>query len=73
MTQTAPSPPAAPNSLRHEILETLRVAGAGLAIALALRVVVFQPFTIPSSSMEPGLVTGDYIVCLLYTSDAADE
>ncbi len=24
--------------------------------------VVFQPFTIPSSSMEPGLVTGDYIV-----------
>jgi signal peptidase I len=62
MTQTAPSPPAAPNSLRHEILETLRVAGAGLAIALALRVVVFQPFTIPSSSMEPGLVIGDYIV-----------
>jgi len=23
---------------------------------------VFQPFTIPSSSMEPGLVTGDYIL-----------
>jgi signal peptidase I len=39
-----------------------RRVGLGLAIALALRVVVFQPFTIPSSSMEPGLVTGDYIV-----------
>jgi signal peptidase I len=33
-----------------------------LAIAVVLRVVLFQPFTIPSSSMEPGLVTGDYIV-----------
>lgn len=34
----------------------------GLLIALALRVVLFQPYTIPSSSMEPGLRTGDYIV-----------
>jgi signal peptidase I len=32
------------------------------AVALAPRVIVFQPYTIPSSSMEPGLVTGDYIV-----------
>ena len=35
----------------------------GLAIALALRVLAFQLLiTIPSSSMEPGLVTGDYVV-----------
>jgi signal peptidase I len=33
-----------------------------LAIAVVLRTLLFQPFTIPSSSMEPGLVTGDYIL-----------
>ena len=46
----------------RELVETLRTVGLALAIALVLRVVIFQPFTIPSSSMEPGLVTGDYIV-----------
>ena len=60
MTQ-APSPSSAADA-RREWIEIARTAGAGLAIALALRIVVFQPFTIPSSSMEPGLVTGDYIV-----------
>jgi signal peptidase I len=33
-----------------------------LLLALGLRVFVFEPFTIPSSSMEPGLLTGDYII-----------
>jgi signal peptidase I len=33
-----------------------------LVIAAFLRAFLFQPFTIPSSSMEPGLVTGDYIL-----------
>jgi len=55
------SAPPSPGA-KSEILETSRTLLAGLAVALALRVVIFQPFTIPSSSMEPGLVTGDYIV-----------
>jgi signal peptidase I len=61
---TSASASAAPTSadLRREMIDIVRTTGLGLAIALALRVVVFQPFTIPSSSMEPGLVTGDYIV-----------
>jgi signal peptidase I len=42
--------------------DTLRTIAAALLIALLLRTVLFQPYTIPSSSMEPGLVTGDYIV-----------
>ena len=46
----------------RELIEILRTTGVALAIAVVLRVVLFQPFTIPSSSMEPGLVTGDYIV-----------
>lgn len=34
----------------------------GLLLATVLRIVAYQPFTIPSSSMAPGLLTGDYIV-----------
>jgi len=58
------SPDIAPPSANawREFVEILRTVGFALAIALILRVVIFQPFTIPSSSMEPGLVTGDYIV-----------
>ena len=63
-TPSSPFPAASPaaSEVRRELGEIARTAGLGLAIALALRIVVFQPFTIPSSSMEPGLVTGDYIV-----------
>jgi signal peptidase I len=46
-----------------EIAETV---GAALAIALVLRVVFFQPYTIPSSSKEPGLRTGDYVIVSKY-------
>jgi signal peptidase I len=46
----------------REWAETLKTIVVALAVALVIRVAVFQPFTIPSSSMEPGLVTGDYIV-----------
>ena len=36
---------------------------AGIAVVvLLLRTFVFQPFTIPSGSMEPGLIEGDYII-----------
>lgn len=36
--------------------------GAVLLIAVVLKALIFQPFTIPSSSMEPTLRTGDYLV-----------
>lgn len=54
-------PQAAP-SLRREAIEIARTLASALCIALVLRIALFQPFTIPSSSMEPGLVTGDYIL-----------
>lgn len=47
---------------RREIVDTARSLGAALLVAVILRTALFQPFTIPSSSMEPGLVTGDYII-----------
>ncbi|WP_338578490.1 signal peptidase I [Brevundimonas olei] len=45
-----------------EWIDTLRVVSIFLLIALVLRVLLFQPFTIPSASMEPNLYEGDYIV-----------
>ena len=53
---------SAPRSVRSEAAEIVSTVGTALLIALVLRVLLFQPFTIPSSSMEPGLVTGDYII-----------
>ena len=60
MTDTS-TPPPRPSAFKEarEIVLTLVVA---LIVATLLRLLLFQPFTIPSSSMEPGLVTGDYIV-----------
>jgi signal peptidase I len=46
----------------RELWETLWTVGAGLAVMLAFRILIFEPHTIPTSSMEPGVVTGDYIV-----------
>ena len=57
-----PRKPDAARALWREALDLARTVAVGLAIAVTVQTVLFQPFTIPSSSMEPGLVTGDYIV-----------
>ena len=65
MTQTSETllPEAVPvPSIRAEVLDMARTIGAALAAALLIQTVAFQPFTIPSASMEPGLVVGDYLV-----------
>ena len=49
-------------TLLAEALDILRTAAIALGLAIIFRIVAWQPYTIPSSSMEPGLVTGDYIV-----------
>lgn len=51
-----------PSSFASEAVEIAKTIACGLAIALILRVLLFQPFTIPSGSMEPGLLVGDYLV-----------
>ncbi len=56
-----PAPVAGPAGWR-EVLDGARTIAIGLLAAVAIQTVLFQPFTIPSSSMAPGLVTGDYIV-----------
>ncbi len=46
----------------NEFVEILKTVFFALLIAFVLRVLLFQPFTIPSASMEPNLYEGDYIV-----------
>lgn len=45
-----------------EFIEIVKTIVYALLIALFLRVLLFQPFTIPSASMEPNLYEGDYII-----------
>ena len=55
------TPPARKSTLA-EVWDLSKTIIYALLIAFALRVVLFQPFTIPSASMEPNLYEGDYIV-----------
>lgn len=56
-----PAPPPSPTRL-HELIDSGTTVAVSLLIAVVIQSVAFQPYTIPSSSMEPGLVTGDYVV-----------
>ena len=59
-SESAPAPKAqTPTAEAVEIAKTVIYA---LLIALVIRVLLFQPFTIPSASMEPNLLQGDYII-----------
>jgi signal peptidase I len=60
--ETAPAKGA-----REDLKGTAKTMIGGLLIALVLRVLLFQPYTIPSSSMEPGLRTGDYVIVSKYS------
>lgn len=53
---------AAPPAALKELVEILGTIGAALLLTVVLKVLLFQPFTIPSPSMEPNLLEGDYIV-----------
>ena len=44
------------------ILKEFRAVGIALIAFLLIRTLVFQPFTIPSDSMEPALRVGDYLI-----------
>ena len=51
----------------HETIEIIKTIAYALGIALVLRVLLFQPFTIPSESMQPALLKGDYIIVSKYS------
>src|SRR5215469_17806200 len=51
----------------NEMVEVGKTVFYALLIALVLRVLLFQPFTIPSAPMEPTLLEGDYIIVSKYS------
>jgi signal peptidase I len=68
MTDTADTAAAQdkPGAVK-EFIEIVKTVAYALGIALVLRVLLFQPFTIPSASMEPNLLQGDYIIVSKYS------
>jgi signal peptidase I len=60
-------PSAKGGGAANEMVEIFKTVAYALLIALALRVLLFQPFTIPSASMEPNLYQGDYIIVSKYS------
>ena len=56
-----------PESLGTGLLETVKVVLQALLIALVVRTLLFQPFNIPSGSLIPTLLIGDYIFVSKYS------
>jgi signal peptidase I len=67
MTTAAEALPAKKTTTWGETVEIAKTVIYALAIALVLRILLFQPFTIPSASMEPTLLQGDYIIVSKYS------
>ena len=55
------------NKLKHIIADNIKTLIYALIIAIAIRSLFFQPFYIPSSSMEPNLLVGDRIFVSKYS------
>jgi signal peptidase I len=60
----APPPPTPPKTKTKDgdsLIETVKTIVYALLIALVIRTFLFQPFNIPSGSMEATLLVGDYL------------
>ena len=57
------------NSVRSSggIADTIKTVVFAVLVALAVRTFLFEPFNIPSSSMEPTLLIGDYLFVSKYS------
>ena len=53
--------------MKNKILENIKVIFYALLIAIIIRSILFQPFYIPSSSMEPNLLVGDRLFVSKYS------
>src|SRR6476661_4444786 len=66
---TEPTRVAKTNTTAEEggVLETVKVVFQALLIALVVRTLLFQPFNIPSGSLVPTLLIGDYLFVSKYS------
>jgi len=53
--------------MKKKIIENIKTIFYALVIALVIRTLLFQPFYIPSSSMEPNLLIGDRLFVSKYS------
>jgi signal peptidase I len=51
-----------PHSLGSSVIENLKSLSLAVAVALCIRVLLFEPFEIEGPSMEPGLLYGDRVI-----------
>ncbi len=57
----------APKSFVHQAWETIKTIVIAVLIAVVIRTFAFEPFSIPSGSMIPTLLVGDYLFVSKYT------
>ena len=60
-TDTPPRKKSEPTTTRTNLNETFKTIVYAVLIALVIRTFTFQPFNIPSGSMIPSLLVGDYL------------
>jgi len=58
---------ASKKATQSGLWDTFKVIVQALLIALVIRTVLFQPFNIPSGSLIPTLLIGDYLFVSKYT------
>jgi signal peptidase I len=61
VTENAPANPGSSKNEENSIWEYIKIILQALLLALIVRTLVFQPFSIPSGSMMPNLLVGDYL------------
>jgi signal peptidase I len=62
MSETMAKDAAKPVKKKNELVETIVVIIEALAIALVFRTFLYQPFSIPTASMQSTLMIGDYFI-----------
>lgn len=62
-----PPDPAAPPREKDDIVDLVKAMLAAAVIALTIRTFLFEPFNIPSGSMFPTLLVGDYLFVEKYS------